>query len=229
PMDSAPEHKFATVTVGGDKKCFVVHEHLLTHYSSFFRAAYTGRHREAEDKTVTLENTTPKVFEFFVHWLYYERFPVRSLNDDMGLLEEWEREENDLPSTWWFVDLYIFGNKYEVHQLKIDVLNELFHLLEHESKSRLPGLDVVQEAFDLLPTDSPMCGFLVEAYCYWANPETLEEFGVFSCMPFLKAVWCRMCQLNQKGLKPQKNYKIDICDFHEHSTDEEKEACRKQR
>jgi hypothetical protein len=64
---SAAEPKFATVLVDEPEKRFVVHEHLLTHYSEFFRAALTGRFKEAEEKVVKVRDTAPDIFECFVH------------------------------------------------------------------------------------------------------------------------------------------------------------------
>lgn len=78
----AADASFATIIIGKEEKKFVVHEHLLTHYSDFFRAALTGDFKEAEDKIVRLEEEDPTVFEFFVHWLYYQRFPDGSKEDD---------------------------------------------------------------------------------------------------------------------------------------------------
>lgn len=37
----------------------------------FFRAALTGKFKEAKEKVVRLHDTDPEVFECVVHWLYY--------------------------------------------------------------------------------------------------------------------------------------------------------------
>lgn len=68
--------------MGPDHVRFVVPESLLVHYSKFFRAALTGNFSEAKDKTVKLEEDDPKMFELFVHWLYYQSFPVKSIGDE---------------------------------------------------------------------------------------------------------------------------------------------------
>ncbi|KAF2692218.1 hypothetical protein K458DRAFT_244869, partial [Lentithecium fluviatile CBS 122367] len=51
------------------------HEALITHHSKFFSAALTGHFEGACEKTVNLPEEDPLIFEFFVFWLYRERFP----------------------------------------------------------------------------------------------------------------------------------------------------------
>jgi hypothetical protein len=47
------------------------------------------------------------------------------------------------------------------------------------------------------------------------------------CVPFLVGVWRRNVQLLAKKLTPRVDYKMNICDFHEHADEDEKKVCKK--
>jgi hypothetical protein len=71
---SASKSIFATILAGKSQKRFTVHKSLISHHLELFHAALTGRLKEAQDKTVTLQDDEVAIFEFFLHWLYYQRF-----------------------------------------------------------------------------------------------------------------------------------------------------------
>jgi hypothetical protein len=126
------------------------------------------------------------------------------------------------------VEHYIFGDKYLSAQLRLDALNELHRLLTDVDQETLPGADTVGLAFRTLPAESPMCRYLVEAHCYWFDPDNESELEHYNdCVPFLLGVWRRNAQLLKNDLKPRDNYTIDICDFHKHADEDEKKVCKK--
>ena len=83
-------HRFCDVptvslVVGENKRSFHIHVDLLCDASSFFKAAYTGTFKEGSEKTMQLPEEDESTFEFFVDWLYHQRYqmvPEAESDDD---------------------------------------------------------------------------------------------------------------------------------------------------
>lgn len=146
----------------------MVHEHLLTHYSEFFRAALTGSFREAEDKTVKLEEDQPLTFEFFVHWLYYQRFPDKSKGDADEITSAWVKgdDEKNYGSTKSrnLINLHVFSDRYNIPQLFRKSMDEFYWHMSRASTD-LPCTDAINTAFNALDQESPMCRYLIHVHC----------------------------------------------------------------
>lgn len=59
-----------TIFVGADKEKFVVHKDLICSKSEYFRAAFAGRFKEAEEEEMRFENVSPAVFRTVINWVY---------------------------------------------------------------------------------------------------------------------------------------------------------------
>lgn len=62
-----------TVLVGAGQRPFLIHTGLLTHYSSYFRAALKNNWEEDKTNTVPLTEDDPDVFQAVFDWLYSGR------------------------------------------------------------------------------------------------------------------------------------------------------------
>lgn len=129
-----------SILVGLDKKKFVIHQALLCSKSQYFTKALTGSFEESHTGIVTLEDISPVVFRIFVTWLYNrklvytvsdERSNIRqdfdSLEFSVSDLKRWQFDHED-PLTWpshVLVHLYIFADRLDVKELRIDILNAL--------------------------------------------------------------------------------------------------------
>jgi hypothetical protein len=124
---SARDSKFAAIVVGPKKARFTVHEELLTYHSPYFRAALTGGFKEAEDKAVTLSEERVPIVEFFVHWLYYQCLP--NADDPIDLYDAWNDGEADGElMTSNLIELYVFGDKFDVPGLKSQAMTDLLSI-----------------------------------------------------------------------------------------------------
>lgn len=228
-MYSAPKQRFATVLVRESQERFVVHEHPLTHYSDYFRAALTAGFKESKNKEVALTDTEPMIFEFFVHWLYYQRFPDPREGDDAGQLHSWGHAlaDNGDITTMNLMELYVWGDQRIVPEFQTDALDALyFHLrMDHVDT---PNSIHIQYAFEWLRPTDPLCRCLIDIHLYYNHeredgmspydPDKLDDYPP----AFLLALACRVTQVRDIYV-----FRLDICDYHEHNTEEEKTACTK--
>lgn len=129
--------------VGPDEVRFVVHEALLTHHSPFFRAALTGKFKEAEEKVVRLPEEQPSVVESFVYWVYHQRFPSKKWGDAVELIKTFAR---------YILELHIFSDKYDVPELGNETLG--FFLYQYSDAAFIPNQSDIQRGFNALPDTS---------------------------------------------------------------------------
>jgi hypothetical protein len=237
-LNSAAELKWATILVGEDQKRFVVHEHLLTHHSEFFRAALIGNFKEAKDKVVRLEDIDPFIFECFVHWLYYQRFPDASKNDDEELVKAWGTEEASTTLATSLIKLYILADQCMVPRLKRAALDLAYHLFHMSASGGLPDDEHAKCAFNHLQSEDPLCQLLVDVNFHHDRetddwPKIYEaEVGYNWPFEYLLAFARRTTKVvgdvRWNG-KDWSDFELDLCDYHNHKTNEERKVCRKER
>ncbi|KAF2127290.1 hypothetical protein P153DRAFT_387835 [Dothidotthia symphoricarpi CBS 119687] len=229
PRLSAPDPQFATILVGEGEaqQRFVVHEQPLIQHSRFFRAALTGDFKEAHDKIVELEEDDPQIFEFFVHWLYFQRFPDHGRAADEGLEKAWisEGEHGGLGKSGNLIHLYIFADKYHVKNLTTKVIDELFYHLE-DPEITLPYDEDIAYAFDHLNKESPLCRLLIDAYSYGGGEDHWIEAEVAQWSnTFLAGILRRYARIARGDFSNSRDSGLNLCDYHKHESETERQAC----
>jgi len=59
-----------TINVGKEGRPFPTHKELVIYQSKYFRAALEADFKEADHRTVTLEDVDEDIFRLFFNWLY---------------------------------------------------------------------------------------------------------------------------------------------------------------
>ncbi|KAL8782172.1 MAG: hypothetical protein Q9213_005643 [Squamulea squamosa] len=59
-----------TILIGPEERPFYIHKALLSSKSPYFKAAFEGSFREAADKAIRLPEEDPKLFPYYVLWVY---------------------------------------------------------------------------------------------------------------------------------------------------------------
>jgi hypothetical protein len=206
----------------------VLHQDLLTHHSSFFRAALRGGFKEAIDKAVNLEDQDPRIFKLFGHWLYYQHLPAKKYNDDKKTIELYLGETHVLKDQFrldTLIRLYVFGDKYDVKELRHEVVNELFyHILSKPySDDDFPQAESIEFAFANLDTDTPLCRLLVDGSWYLDGNDVIDPDKIRS-LSFMRCVWKRYKSGNSSG-SIEDFYDTSVCNYHEHVNAAERETC----
>ena len=212
-----------TVLVGAKRAKFTINEELLTSHSDFFRAALTGRFKEAESKSITLKDDDIRIFKFFVHWLRHQRFPDK--HDAEPLYKKWTSSVDGETMTDNLIRLYVLADKYQVLELKIKIMTMLFNHVFDGDCDVFPDDLIVQFAYKNLPPNSPLCQFLVDVYCYWSTCSTWSDFADCEWPPaFMTGVLCQYTDfaLGDRG----RDDFTTPCDYHGHQSCEERIVCQ---
>jgi hypothetical protein len=213
-------------------KQFVVHENLLTYYSNFFRAALKGGFKEAREKTVSLEDQSPWLFEVFVHWLYYQRFPDEAYNDDQEIIKLFHNDNyvtTMYPGSNTLINLHVFADKYDEEKLRKATLDELYRRVFETDVGVYVSPHLINHAFEHLSTTTPMCRLLVDITCFLDMKRKMLPVnpGYITSLPFLKLVWQKYREAEgvSSGIKFSD---FNLCDYHEHNDMEERKVCEEE-
>jgi hypothetical protein len=192
-----------TLCIGPDRKLYYVHKQLLCHHSGYFRAAYNGSWKEAEDG-VTLDFVEPEVFNIFLHCLYAQRLP-NSAGSMWKIIAAAGSEKVEPTETGTRVALFIiracvFGDRFLASGFKRDVHNLFVSL-----KGRGPAIyKHINYAFDHLREDAALLSYLVDLQCISRDP-TMD------------------------GSHEIAKESMNLCSYHCHESDKEREACHKKK
>ena len=115
-----------TVLVGSDKKSFHIHKALLSSKSTYFRAAFEGSFKEAEEKTLHLVDEDPDYFACYTLWIYNQ--PLENITSDI------ERK----PSLDDYCHLFVLADKLGSEPLQ-NLVMDIIH--EYASDDGQSGLD----------------------------------------------------------------------------------------
>jgi hypothetical protein len=128
------------------------------------------------------------------------------------------------------VQVCIFCHLYNIQILKRKALDHLYKLVEERG---LPLYSEFCYTFEKLPHGSPLCLFLVDLHCekaderHWMALSSRTPSQDREQLVFYEAVLVQYAQLLR--LDQQAHGAVNLCDYHEHASDEERQACAAER
>jgi hypothetical protein len=116
----------------------------------------------------------------------------------------------------------VFGDRFLALAFKRDTYNCFVTL----KGSNPPWYEYVKYAFGNLPEDDLLLTFMVDMQCISWQPDSDDEEEVVHRVPlppaFLVRVMIRNYELKET---PMARQDIDLCSYHYHESDKEREAC----
>ncbi|KAL2042235.1 hypothetical protein N7G274_004723 [Stereocaulon virgatum] len=202
------------VLVGPQKMDFTVHKGLICYSSKFFGAALNGSFSEAVLGTVELPEGKPATFERVYAWLYTKDFKsikgLADVNCDKSHL----------------VDLYVFGDKFNVPTLYNEAIDRI--VLNYERYKKM-FIKAVPRVYRTTLADSPLRKVIVATYLQY--PSTLEIFydkwkETFLACPELDFNLIK-AYCTQQGSLLKSRRVPDPCQYHQHAEHEERRSTKK--
>ncbi|KAF2499689.1 hypothetical protein BU16DRAFT_579199 [Lophium mytilinum] len=145
------------------------------------------------------------------------------------MLDEWkviglQAREDTAARYSDLVDLYIFANKYDIKQLRIDVI-EFIHAVNRGCVHFVPDLRAVSKAFHKLPPTSGLYRYFVDVYVDEWDGRHSGDHGaallvveqLFPKSVLVEVMMRRSAKLHQshERMKPQSDH-ISLCSYHDH-------------
>lgn len=198
---------------GEEGGIFTVHAELLCFFSPYYRAALKGGFMES-GKTQLKVNVQGNILGSVVTWMYSGT--VLNMDESMEV------------TCKILIELYMFADEYDFLALRRCILSTW----DAAWPKVLPLYAHVNEAYQHLPTDSPMLRFLVELYTHhWETNfdhcKEEEESRAQAPRQFLSALLAGKSDLMKK-IRDEEPVVCDCChtacNFHEHESWAEREA-----
>ena len=138
-----------------------MHRGLLSHHSSYFRAALNGPFQEAATGEVVLKDEESRIFEVFNTWLYTGK--VTQEVDGVDTACEW----------YQLTRLYVFADKRGIPRLKNAVVNDIVNK-PHKKTGIHSQVDYV---YSNTPVKSLLRKLLVDILIWKLDIQTSKVFG----------------------------------------------------
>ncbi|KAI4743409.1 hypothetical protein E4T50_06207 [Aureobasidium sp. EXF-12298] len=119
--------EMVSLLVGPNKEKYNLHKGLLCFYSDFFRAAFKGSFKEAEEGKIELPDVGTEVFEAFQVWLYSRSLRVSENHGDSS-------DRPPFLSFHTLAHLWVLGDKYQIPLLQNCAIDALLEKLKEENK-----------------------------------------------------------------------------------------------
>ncbi|KAH7403732.1 hypothetical protein BKA64DRAFT_459389 [Cadophora sp. MPI-SDFR-AT-0126] len=157
---SKPGAEFVQLCIGPKAQVFSIHLGLISHYSSYFRHAFSRLHGiEGQSKAMILKDVEVSVFGIFNQWLYTQEIECEGISPDLL----------DIAKLW------TYGGIWNVWQLQNEAMKLLISLVNSEPEG--PQKDkttVLQQCID---------------YAYITKEQTaLKRLAVHKMMSFASSV-----------------------------------------
>ncbi|KAJ4290383.1 hypothetical protein N0V90_010599 [Kalmusia sp. IMI 367209] len=121
-----------------------------------------------------------------------------------------------------FISLYVFAHRYEIPKLRHAVI--LAWQKNDEILQSMPDHSNVIEAYEGLPTDSPLCKYFLDMYCVYWDPKKDNERMVSLRSQLPQAFLFELATTLAQGERPKTEK--DWCEWHEHEDEAAKKACQ---
>ena len=113
-----------SLLVGQDEAPFNVHRDILCKASPFFTSAFmgssAGEFQEKSKQSMNLPEEDPEIFDNLIQWIYAKRFPFD--------IREHAESSYVMATVMHLATLYVAADKYDILELKNDVIHQLWIL-----------------------------------------------------------------------------------------------------
>lgn len=156
-----------TLLVGSTKAPFHVHMDLICQESPLFKAAFmgAGQFEETLEKSMHLHEEDPETVDRMIQWMYFKQYPIKH-----ELVAE-SFDESEIASMQ-LITLYATADKFEVIELKNDVINRLYNLVSH--KYFVFHDDSIEYVYKNTPPKSQLRRLIVEWH-FWEQGEIKQK------------------------------------------------------
>jgi BTB/POZ domain len=196
--------------VGDQHEIFGIHERLIRASSPFFDKAMSDKWQESLQRSIQLPDDEPKIFQLYVHWLYYDTFPVFS--DEPGSSGNAEYLE--------LIKAYILSDKLLDSRFQNAVIDAIIE--KSVSKARdgsywFPVGEAIDYAYSNTNESAPIRKLLVDLYVRHGCGSWLHDWGESASVPqpFLFELASKLLDRRDSLFQ----LKIEASNYHVHDSD----------
>ncbi|KAF1986621.1 hypothetical protein K402DRAFT_463534 [Aulographum hederae CBS 113979] len=212
---------FDMVTVKLDSGLEVpIYTDLLTYHSRYFKNMFRGGFLEASSRKTSLAHTSDNTFRAFLNWM-----------QTGVVIQEKDQEADDAAQYRGnLVALGILADTIDCRRLRNDVVTAA--VLSYAKHSKNPCASFLKKAIDNLPESSGLLLFLLHraavkrSFCSSnKNDVSYEKLPPKYLIRLWKIAKLRLDWITNDPMAALP-WAENLCQYHEHETDDEKAACR---
>jgi hypothetical protein len=210
-----------------------LHKALLTHHSEYFRNAFNGSWKEANDKLISLDDVEVVAVDIFANWLYTQQVPNSSEVDSLADLENIDDKYDDDDSTiTGYTKALVFGARFmvplfrkAVHDCIVDTL-----LPKSNVPYEPPCFTATKYAHENLSPNHKILELLLNYHCrYLVMGETEDDIAEWAEWDLPPMLLIRMVARHSHRASESSGawWKVHLkrCDYHDHLNDQERKLC----
>lgn len=182
------------ITVGASETLFVVHRELLTLHSQFFRAAFEGGFREAEDGKVHLPDVEAKYFEHVVLWVYSESLEERAFFFKDGK-----------PTYFTLLDLYALADRLDIEGMRNALCDRIAVLAEDTNSVPTPSDTYI--LYETIRPNAPIKQLVLDLFAFKKTDNLIATHPDDWHPTFLRDL---VCKLKRPGLSTLKRHELRL-------------------
>jgi hypothetical protein len=185
--------------------------------SGYFRAIFQGGFEEEQSRTTNLPDIEPEHFALALQWFYTGQVVFSDGSKFVGVDDDKTFNEA--------IQMFLFADQYDTRALRRDIFDILANSAFRYSLDTVP----VAKALSQLPESSGLYKLFADLVIYnWKPCNKQDAIEVASYLPAAVAG-----RLFFEGLEPSETrvkkapYDKDMCQYHEHLNNGEREKCAK--
>jgi hypothetical protein len=216
---------FVTLYVGEARAPFVVMKSVLCRRSEYFRATFEGEFKEATDRITDLPNVEPTIFSLILQWFYTGQVFFSDGKDVFP--------PNLDPATTFdnAIEMFLFADQYDTRSLRLAIFDKIAPIMIGKVSISHPGITIVFQSIQNFPETSGLRKLLVDRLLYnWMPRSQIEVIKAVKSLP--EDVVARLIYEDRgnggsrpRGGKSTRPWELDVCQYHEHLNDAEREQC----
>ena len=177
-------------TVDSNNQTFTVHKDYICLVSPFFAAAFTGEFIEGKSQSMHLDDVNPAAFGLLVHWIYYQKFALPTVETKEG------KSSADYEK---LAQLWILGQRTIMPALQNYVVDVIFGSLSQQDLWDGSNFGSLMELAGENDPQSPLSRMAINAMVYSCT--LFFDVQVSSAPPSLSMSIMRGLKLNHSEQK----------------------------
>lgn len=168
-VDSGLYRDLVTLMIGAAKVKYTLHKGILCFYSDFFRVAFNGSFKEANERTIELPEVEVDVFEASQVWLYTQSLP-KNETASIKVYPEWPL----------LVKLWIFGDGCQISLLQNNVIDAI---IDKVAKDNTVPTNSLNLTYENTVSNSPLRKAITDIMTYRSKlPDGTPGYAESNCL-----------------------------------------------
>ncbi|KAJ9646466.1 hypothetical protein H2199_002515 [Coniosporium tulheliwenetii] len=195
------------ITVGSspNTRDFHIYKGLLTHYSTYFKAALNGNFKESKEGVILLCTDDPEVFQIVCYWLF-----TGQLWDSRKV-----KKEGEVPLSWRLLcSIFVFGDARGIPALRNAAIDGLMDKISDEWKLFTGQVKFI---YQNTPKKSLLRKLAVDMVVKTYPVDQLKES---ECnLEYMMELAIALESAGKRRLLSQEEWrKMNNCDYHDHDS-----------